>query len=101
VDDQESNIRRSEPRPLQIPACVVIDPNRTPNRIPCLIVDLTTKGLKLRGNFNLSRGQVVQVILEHQPQISVRSRVVWVGKADSKQGGEFGLEVVQVALKPF
>ena len=94
MDDQESNIRRSERRPLQIPACVVTDPNRNPNRIPCLIVDFTTKGFRLRGNFNLSRGQVVQVILGHQPQISFHSRVVWVGKANSKQEGEFGLEVV-------
>jgi hypothetical protein len=94
MDDQESNIRGSERRPLQIPAFVAIDLNRNPNRIPCLIVDLTTKGFRLRGNFNLSRGQVVQVILDHQPEISVQSRVVWVGKADSKQEGEFGLEVV-------
>ena len=94
MDDQESNIRRSERTPLQIPACVVLDPNRNPTRIPCLIVDLTTKGLRLRGNLNLSRGQVVQVILEHQPQISFHSRVVWIGQADSNQEGEFGLEVV-------
>jgi PilZ domain-containing protein len=94
MDGLKSNNRRSERRPLQIPACVVIDPNHNPNRIPCLIVDLTTKGFRLRGNFNLSPGQVVQVILEHQPQISVQSRVVWVGKTDSKQEGEFGLEVV-------
>ena len=94
MDDQESNIRRSERTPLQIPACVVLDLNRNPYRIPCLIVDLNTKGFRLRGNLNLSRGQVVQVILEHQPQISFHSRVVWIGQANSKQEGEFGLEVV-------
>jgi len=94
MDDQESNIRRSERTPLQIPACVVLDLNRNPNRIPCLIVDLTIKGFRLRGNLNLSRGQVVQVILEHQPQISFHSRVVWIGQANSMQEGEFGLEVV-------
>jgi len=94
MDDQESNIRRSERTPLQIPACVVLDLNRNPNRIPCIIVDLTTKGFKLRGNLNLSRGQVVQVILDHQPQISFHSRVVWIGQANSEREGEFGLEVV-------
>lgn len=94
MEDQESNIRRSERTQLQIPACVVLDLNRNPNRIPCLIVDLNTKGFRLRGNLNLSRGQVVQVILEHQPQISFHSRVVWIGQANSKQEGEFGLEVV-------
>jgi hypothetical protein len=94
MDDQESNTRSSERRPLQIPATVVIDLNCNPNRIPCLIVDLTTQGFRLRGNFNLSPGQVVQVILEHQPQISVHSRVVWVGKTGSKQEGEVGLELV-------
>ena len=94
MEDQESNIRRSERTPLQIPACVVTDLNRNPNRIRCLIVELNTKGFKLRGNLNLSRGQVVQIILEHQPQISFHSRVVWIGQADSNQEGEFGLEVV-------
>jgi hypothetical protein len=79
---------------LQIPASVVTDLNRNPNRIPCLIVDLTSRGFRLRGNLNLSRGQVVQVVLEHQPQISFHSRVVWIGRANSNQEGEFGLEVV-------
>ena len=79
---------------MQIPASLVIDLNSNSNGIPCILVDLTTKGFRLRGNFDLSRGQVVQVIFEHQPQIRVRSRVVWIGKAGFKEEREVGLEVV-------
>lgn len=86
--------RRSKREPLQIPASVVINLDRNPNRIPCLILDLTREGFRLRGNFNLTCGQVVEVILEHQPLISVRSRVVWVGEVGSQQQGEVGVEVV-------
>ena len=86
--------RRSQRKPLQSPASVVINLDRNPKRIPCLILDLTTEGFRLRGNFHVRRGQVVEVILEHQPHISVRSRVVWVGKTGSKQQGEVGLEIV-------
>jgi hypothetical protein len=86
--------RCSERKPLQSPASVVVNLDRNPMRIPCLVLDLTTEGFRLRGNFQVRRGQVIEVILEHQPLISLRSRVVWVGKAGSKQQGEVGLEIV-------
>ena len=88
------NSRRSQRKPLQSPASVVVNLDRNPKRIPCLILDLTTEGFRLRGNFRARRGQVVEVILEDQPLISVRSRVVWVGKAGSMQQGEVGLEII-------
>jgi hypothetical protein len=86
--------RRSPRKQLQSPASVVINLDRNPTRVPCLILDVTTEGFRLRGDFHVRRGQVVEVILDHQPLISVRSRVVWVGKGGSKEQGEVGLEIV-------
>ena len=60
----------------------------------CLVLDSSKNGFRLRGKFRLRRGQVVEIILDDDPLNPVRCNVVWVGKAGSKQEGEFGLETV-------
>jgi hypothetical protein len=64
-------------------------------RHPCLIVDRSPNGFRLRGvSSRLRRGQTVEVILDEDPSNSVRCSVVWIGKPGSKQEGEAGLQAV-------
>jgi hypothetical protein len=60
---------------------------------PCLIVDKSREGFRLRGNFSLRRGQIVELIAD-DPEDSVRCEVIWVGKAASEQGGQAGVQIV-------
>jgi len=71
-------------------ASLVINLDRRPKRLPCLVLDSSKEGFRLRGSFDLRRGQVVELILDGE--MPSPERVVWVGKAGSKQEGEVGLE---------
>jgi len=73
---------------------LVINLDRKPRRLPCLVVDSSKEGFRLRGSFDLRRGQVVELILDEDMPNPERCRVVWVGKAGSVQEGEVGLETV-------
>lgn len=75
-------------------AGLVINLDRNQQRLPCLVLDSSKEGFRLRGIFHLRRGQVVELILDEDPLSSDRCSVVWVGKAGSKQEGEVGLEAV-------
>jgi PilZ domain len=75
-------------------ASLVINLDRDQKRLPCLVLDSSNEGFRLRGNFHLRRGQMVEIILDEDPLRSVRCSVVWVGKTGSKQEGEVGLETV-------
>jgi hypothetical protein len=61
---------------------------------PCLIVDVSQEGFRLRGDFRLRRGQLVELIIEDGPLASVRCEVAWVGKAGPGHKGEAGLQTV-------
>lgn len=75
-------------------ASLVVNLDRTPKRLPCLVLDSSKEGFRLRSNFHLRRGQAVEVILNEEPLSAVLCNVVWVGKAGSKHEGEIGLETV-------
>jgi hypothetical protein len=75
-------------------ASLVINLDRKPKRLPCLVVDSSKEGFRLRGSFALRRGQVVELILDESMPSPERCRVVWVGKAGTKQEGEAGLETI-------
>jgi hypothetical protein len=78
-------------------ASLVVNLGRKPKRLPCLVVDYSKEGFRLRGkSFRVIRlGQVVKLIFDGDtPPAPVRCRVIWVGKAGSKQGGQVGLETV-------
>lgn len=89
-----SNTRRSDRLMAKSPASLVINLDWNPKRLPCLVLDSSKEGFRLRGNLQLRRGQVVEIILGHEPLRSVRCRVVWLGKEGSRQEGEVGLEIV-------
>jgi len=75
-------------------ASLVINLYRKPKRLPCLVLDSSKEGFRLRGSFDLRRGQVVELILDEEPPSPERCSVVWVGKIGSNQEGEVGLEAV-------
>jgi hypothetical protein len=57
--------------------------------LPCLIVDRSPEGFRLRGNFRLKRGQIVELVAD-DPVDSVRCEVISVGKGE--KAGEVGLQ---------
>jgi hypothetical protein len=71
-------------------ASVVVDQKR----YPCLVLDFSQEGFRLRGSLNLKRGHVVELVLDEYPPICERCSVVWVGKPGSRYEGEVGVEVV-------
>ena len=84
--------RRSKRIATRKRASLVIDLSGQ-KMFPCLIVDKSHEGFRLRGNFRLKRGQIVEVIVADDPVDSVRCEVIWVGRAGSQQAGEAGLQV--------
>jgi hypothetical protein len=89
-----STTRRSKRVVSKRRASLVIGLDRRPRRFPCLVLDSSKEGFRLRENFHLRRGQVVELILDEEPPSSERCSVIWVGTAGSKQEGEVGLETV-------
>jgi hypothetical protein len=73
-------------------ANLVINLGGNQTMLPCLIVDKSPEGFRLRGNFNLRRGQLVEVVVNDMD--SVRCEVIWIGRAGSQQVGEAGLHTV-------
>jgi hypothetical protein len=86
--------RRSKRVMLKRRASLVVNLDRDEKRLPCLVLDSSKEGYRLRGNFHLRRGHFVEIVFDSEPFRSVRCRIVWVGKAGSKWEGEVGLEIV-------
>jgi hypothetical protein len=86
--------RRSRRAVSKSHASLVINLERNPRRLPCLVVDSSKEGFRLRGNFDLRRGQVVDLVLGEDMPSPERCKVVWVGKAGSERERELGLETL-------
>jgi hypothetical protein len=84
--------RRSKRVVAKRRASLVINLDRNPKRQPCLDLDSSKEGFRLRGSFDLRRGQLVELILDEETPSAERCSVVWIGKAGSEQKGEVGLE---------
>ena len=78
----------------RVRASLVISAYGTQKRVPCLVLDSSEQGFRLRGSFHLRRGQMVEVILDDDPLSAVRCSVVWIGRTGSKHEGEAGLQTV-------
>lgn len=74
-------------------ASLIVNLGRIPQRVPCLMIDRSREGFRLRGSFRLRLGQVVEVLPSDELR-SIRRNVVWVGKPGSKQEGEVGLQAL-------
>ena len=86
--------RRSKRLVLKRRASLVINLDRKPKRLPCLVLDSSKEGFRLRGSFDLRRGHVVELILDEDPLRPERCSVIWVGKTGTKQEGEVGVETI-------
>ncbi|MGB7844772.1 MAG: hypothetical protein WBL63_04095 [Candidatus Acidiferrum sp.] len=86
--------RRSKREVAKRRASLVIDLGLQLKRLPCLVLDSSNEGFRVRGSFLLRRGQVVELILEENPSGSERCSVVWVGKAGARLEGEAGLKCI-------
>jgi hypothetical protein len=86
--------RRSKRILWKARASLVVNLDRNPKRLPCLVLDSSKEGFRLRGSFHLRRGQVVEIVLDEEPFSGRRCSVVWIGKAGSEHEGEVGLEMV-------
>jgi hypothetical protein len=86
--------RRSERVVSKRRASLVVNLDRKPKRLPCLVLDSSIEGFRLRGSFELKRGQEVEIILDEETPSAERCSVVWVGRAGSEQEGEVGLEAL-------
>ena len=47
-------------------ASLVIDLDWNPKRLPCIVLDSSKEGFRLRGSFHLKRNQVVEIILDQE-----------------------------------
>jgi hypothetical protein len=86
--------RSSERHPAKKHGSLIINLERQLQRLPCLIVDFSRGGFRVRGSFRLKRGQLVEVIPDDDPLCVVKCSVVWVGSPGSAQQGEAGLEAL-------
>jgi len=86
--------RRSKRTVMKKGASVVVNLGSHPQRVPCLIVDRSPEGFRLRGGFRLRPGQLVEVIPGDDELNAIRCSVVWIGKPGSKQDGEVGLKAL-------
>jgi hypothetical protein len=89
-----SKARRSKRVVSKRRASLVVNLDRKPTRLPCLILDSSKEGFRLRGTFGIRRGQVVELILDEETPTPQRCSVVWIGKPGSEREGEVGLQTV-------
>jgi len=92
--------RRSKRIVLKKSASLVVNLDRIPKRLPCLIVDSSPEGFRLMGTFKLKRGQVVEIIADEDPLNISKCHVIWIGKPGSKQEGQVGLQLLNPTVNP-
>ncbi len=63
-------------------------------------VDLSRHGLRLESYLLLRPGQHLGLVLDNIPQYVIEARVVWVGKPDSQEASEVGLEFLRPLAAP-
>ena len=86
--------RRSQRLVSRRRASLVVNLSSRQKRMPCLVVDSSKEGFRLRGDLKLRRGETIELIFEEDWAAPERCSVVWVGKAGTKHEGEAGLETV-------
>lgn len=90
--------RRSARKPAQIVVTLVIEGDEADHLANA--IDLSQHGLRLQTDVSLAPGQRVGLLLSENPTYVLGARVVWLGKSDSEQAGEAGLEFVKPLAAP-
>jgi hypothetical protein len=88
-EDSQSDRRPSERKRVQMAVILVIENDEAEH---ATTVDLSPSGLRLQCDATLAPGQAVGLLLATEPLSFIKSRVVWVGTADSAQVGQAGFE---------
>lgn len=84
--------RRSERKPAQMTVTLVLEGDEADEIATAL--DLSQHGMRLQTDLVLAPGQRVGLLLSDTPSYVLGARVVWVGKADSGQAGQAGMEFI-------
>jgi hypothetical protein len=92
--------RRSKRIAQKKSASLVVNLDRIPKRVPCLIVDSSPEGFRLAGTLRLRRGQIVEIIPDEDPLNASRCSVIWIGKQGSSQEGHAGLRLLDSTSNP-
>ncbi len=93
---QTSSIpRRCERIYVRIPITLIVESEGMKVVHEAHTVDLSQRGVRVRSELALSRGQKIEVIPNEDRKYVVPGRVVWVGAAGSEQHSEAGLEFLQ------
>jgi PilZ domain len=85
--------RRSSRTSIRKRASLIVSLKGRAERLPCIVVDGSQGGLRLRGSFRLKMGQVVEV-LSDDGFLTTQCRVIWIGKPASRQESEAGLDII-------
>ena len=93
LNSSRSRGRRSNRTAIRKRASLIASLKGRAERLPCIVVDNSQHGLRLRGIFRLTMGQVVEV-LPDDGFFTLQCRVIWVGEPGSKREGEVGLEII-------
>ena len=83
---------------MQMAVILVFESDEAEHRATTL--DLSSSGLRLQSNATLAPGQPVGLLLATNPPSFIKSRVVWIGKADSVQAGQAGFEFLHSPPQP-
>jgi PilZ domain len=97
-EDVQSVKRAAERKRIKIAVTVVIEGDEAEYRSTTF--DLSAYGLRLQSDVPLRPGQPVRLLLATHPNSLLKARVVWVGKADSAQAGQAGIEFVTPRTGP-
>lgn len=84
--------RRSERKAAQTAVTLVIEGDQADEIATAL--DLSQHGMRVQTNLALAPGQRVGLLMSDTPIYVLGARVVWVGKPDSGQAGQAGMEFV-------
>jgi hypothetical protein len=90
--------RRSKRKSVQIIVTLVIEGDAAEHLANA--VDLSQHGLRLQTDVPLVPGQRVGLLLSDNPSYVLGARVAWLGKADSEQAGEAGVEFLKPLAAP-
>ena len=82
--------RRLDRAQIRMRSSLIVERGELLERFPCMILDVSQNGLRIGGASRLSRGQMVEVVLDEH-HVAVRYEVIWTGALGSVQQGEAGL----------
>ena len=85
--------RRSERQRVKLAVILVIEREEIDQS--SLTLDLSEYGLRVKTAATLAPGQPVGVLLGDRPESVIDARVVWVGKVESDQARQAGLEFLR------